>query len=93
MGIKLQQSLNVSPVIHGQSNLTRHSIRSSLTRYLPISLYINSQSHKEAVMDDTVLVGLKQDEWKLLTDYLADTYAEDVEDMKIIIKKLTNQIY
>ena len=44
-------------------------------------------------MDDTVLVGLKQDEWKLLTDYLADTYAEDVEDMKIIIKKLTNQIY
>ena len=39
------------------------------------------------------MVNLEQDEWELLLGYLADTYAEDVEGMDIIIKKLTNQIY
>ena len=49
-------------------------------------------------MSEMLLVGLSQSEWEHLMQYLASNYeidklAEQNEDMDIIIKKLTNQIY
>ena len=49
-------------------------------------------------MSEMLLVGLSQSEWEDLMQYLASNYeidklAEQNEDMDIIIKKLTNQIY
>ena len=49
-------------------------------------------------MSEMLLVGLRQEEWEDLMKYLASNYEIDKlsevnEDMDIIIKKLTNQIY
>tara|TARA_R100000781_G_scaffold82157_1_gene50625 strand:- start:557 stop:703 length:147 start_codon:yes stop_codon:yes gene_type:complete len=44
-------------------------------------------------MSTMVLVGLSQSEWEKLMNYLGINQAEGDEDMDIIIRKLTNQIY
>ena len=44
-------------------------------------------------MSSMLLVGLSQSEWEAIMNYLAVCKAEDVEDLKIIIQKLINQIY
>ena len=44
-------------------------------------------------MSSMVLVGLSQSEWEQLMNYLGVNQAEGDENMDIIIKKLTNQIY
>ena len=45
-------------------------------------------------MSSMVLAGLSQSEWEDIMHFFADNYiAEDDENMNIIIKKLTNQIY
>ena len=44
-------------------------------------------------MSTMVLVGLSQSEWEKLMNYLGINQAEEDEDIDIIIRKLTNQIY
>ncbi len=44
-------------------------------------------------MSEMVLVGLSQSEWEQLMQYLGVNQADEDENMDIIIKKLTNQIY
>tara|TARA_R100000353_G_scaffold151282_1_gene109669 strand:- start:101 stop:247 length:147 start_codon:yes stop_codon:yes gene_type:complete len=44
-------------------------------------------------MEEMLLVQLSQSEWEQLMYYLGVNQAEGDENMDIIIKKLTNQIY
>ena len=58
----------------------------------------HGHGHMDNSMSEMLLVGLRQEEWEDLMKYLASNYEIDKlsevnEDMDIIIKKLTNQIY